>query len=277
MKTPFRIWSRSRRQVAGFADGIARAYQDMARGYRKPLVVSFPKSGRTWLQMMLEGLGVEAEYTHDESDHRKRKLSRDLDASKERYRGHKVVFLMRDPRDVVVSGYFQSTKRIGVYDGDIPGFIRDERHGIEKIISFNQAWLDAGPALPKGLLLVKYEDLHLDAVKELQRIVDFVGCPSIPREKIEEVVLANQFEKMQERERTGAYGDKYGRSLKPGDVRDPESYKVRKGRVGGFVEYLSDGDIAFCDDAMRRLHFDGWYPADSTMRCGSECSWGEAS
>lgn len=41
-------------------------------------VVSFPKSGRTWLRVMMDALSINAEYTHAQSDHRKQNLAEDL-------------------------------------------------------------------------------------------------------------------------------------------------------------------------------------------------------
>jgi hypothetical protein len=36
-------------------------------------------------------------------------------------------------------------------------------------------------------------------------------------------------------------------------VRDPESFKVRRGKVGGYREYLSAGDQQFSAAAMKEL------------------------
>ena len=94
-------------------------------------VISYPKSGRTWLHVMLGyylaggvlpnilSLGspnmsqpVHLAFTHDNDPHLcfstalRPKLS-DL------YQNKTVIFLARDPRDVVVSQFFQYTKRGG--------------------------------------------------------------------------------------------------------------------------------------------------------------------
>jgi hypothetical protein len=39
----------------------------------------------------------------------------------------------------------------------------------------------------------------------------------------------------------------------PGDVRDPESFKVRRGKVGGYREYLSIEDQKYAADALMKL------------------------
>ena len=41
--------------------------------------------------------------------------------------------------------------------------------------------------------------------------------------------------------------------LQPGDVNDPESYKVRRGKIGGYVDYLGPGDSEYADQALAAL------------------------
>jgi hypothetical protein len=41
--------------------------------------------------------------------------------------------------------------------------------------------------------------------------------------------------------------------LHPGDVLDPESFKVRRGKVGGYREYLSAADQEYAANALREI------------------------
>jgi hypothetical protein len=218
------------------------------------LLVSFPKSGRTWVRVMLDRLGLHLTYSHDDSDHSKQVPFPALDHDKSRYRESRVTFLLRDPRDVVVSGYFQAAKRLGLYEGTISDFIRDERHGIEKIVRFNQAWL-AARSQPKDFLLLKYEDFHADAARELQKIVRFLDVGGITEEDLAATVRHAKFENMKRLERSGGFDGTYGDILRPADPDDPESFKTRKGKVGGYSDYLSAEDIAFCDRVLKRLDY----------------------
>lgn len=216
-------------------------------------VVSFPKSGRTWLRVMLDGLKLDAKYTHDGSGHSKTGHVEELQPASEAFAGKTIVFLYRDPRDTVVSGYFQTAKRLGGYDGTISDFIRDPRHGIEKIVRFNMEWLARGADLGK-FHAVTYEDLKADTAGALSTIVGFVGAER-GSEEIAAAVDEASFEKMQARERSGELAQQYGRILAPGKADDPQSYKVREGIVGGFRKHLGADDIAFCDDVLNRLGY----------------------
>ena len=108
------------------------------------IVVSFPKSGRTWLRVMLDALGIACEYTHDTSSYEDALIFEEMRCCEPHYQNRVVIFIHRDPRDTVVSGFFQLTKRLArrrTYVGDLSDFVRDPRHGIEKIVRFNLAWL----------------------------------------------------------------------------------------------------------------------------------------
>jgi len=60
----------------------------------------------------------------------------------------------------------------------------------------------------------------------------------------------SRFENMQKLEAAGAFDSKI---LHPGDVRDPESFKVRRGKVGGYREYLSFEDQKYAASALAQL------------------------
>jgi hypothetical protein len=216
-------------------------------------VVSFPKSGRTWLRVMLDELKLDAKYTHDGSGHSRTGHVEELEPASEAFAGKTIVFLYRDPRDTVVSGYFQTAKRLGGYDGTISDFVRDPRHGVEKIIRFNMEWLARGAELGR-FHAVTYEDLKADTPGALATIVGFVGAERLPAE-IATVVDEASFEKMQARERSGELAERYGRILAPADSNDPQSFKVREGIVGGFRKHLGEDEVAFCDGVIARLGY----------------------
>jgi len=55
---------------------------------------------------------------------------------------------------------------------------------------------------------------------------------------------------MKKLEAVGAFTSKI---LQATDVRDPESFKVRRGKVGGYTDYLTGGDLAYAAQAMKKL------------------------
>ncbi|RWO85096.1 MAG: hypothetical protein EOS18_01560 [Mesorhizobium sp.] len=219
----------------------------------RPLIVSFPKSGRTWLRVMLDDLGVTAQWIHDGTDHKQLRPASSLKENKSRYRKRRTILLVRDPRDTVVSGYFQVQKRHKLPAGSFSDFIRSENHGIEKIARFNLNWFSAAPRM-RAMRCVQYEDIHRDAVGVLRSILDFLETQAEDRTLIE-VADARAFDRMRTSEAKGDLAGRYGEALLPSDANDPESFKVRKGKIGGYRDYLSDDDVAYCDDLLQRFEY----------------------
>jgi len=235
-------------------------------------IVSFPKSGRTWLRVMIgkalcdryrldeklildelavtEAAGVlPTLYTHDGSSNTEGHHWKELAADKSPYKEKKVIFLLRDPRDVAVSCFFQATKRKGLFEGTISDFVRDDHHGIRKIVTFYNQW-HAARATPKEMLVLTYEGMKEDPAGNLRRALEFIGAEGISDEVIGSAVEFAGFDNMRKMESEGKFESK---KLRPKDAEDPESFKVRRGKVGGYVDYLNEADQKFCNDIIREL------------------------
>jgi hypothetical protein len=231
-------------------------------------LVSYPKCGRTWLRMLLSRAleihygAPEVDYlggaflggnvpgaprvrvTHDDDPHWK--TARGLDRRKRRYRGKRVVLLVRDPRDVVVSMYFERSRRERAYSGTLSQFLHERRGSLDTILAYYNVWA-ASRGIPSDLHVVRYEDLRRETGRELRRLLAFLGVGDVSDATVEEAVRFASFESMREMEQAGAAGS--GR-LRPRDPNDPESFKTRRGKVGGFVDYLTPEEIG---DVERRI------------------------
>jgi hypothetical protein len=215
-------------------------------------VVSYPKSGRTWLRVMFDELGVDADFTHN-SPRDKSKLSFDqLTTRTERTYG-KILVLVRDPRDTLVSAFHQSTKRADEFSGGITDYVRSPFFGIEKIARFNLLWTQYAIE-HRNAAVTTYEWLRADTIGEMARLLQFFGRRA-PRDRVAAVVAKNEFKKMQERERSGELAKRYGSIVAPADPSDPSTFKVRRGIVGGHKEELSSDDLAYVNDVLDRLDY----------------------
>lgn len=244
------------------------------------VIISFPKSGRTWLRLMLgqilqqhfnlgdiELLELQ-DFTRQHSkipyiivspdDRPFWKTVDELETSKELYKEKKVILLVRDPRDVVVSAYFQKNKRFSVqthgveakeqYTGTLSDYLYEPVGSFDTILRFYNIW-EENRHVPEGFLCVRYEDMHRHTFKELRRVVNFIGLPEVPDKIITETVEFASFEnmrKMEEQDILNSY------RLRPDDKTDKESYKVRKGKIGGFVDYLSPDEIDYVNRKMKQ-------------------------
>jgi hypothetical protein len=233
------------------------------------VLVSFPKCGRTWLRMMI-GRALSEHYELGDTDLLSlRKLCRlhpdiprilveheddpfwktadQLHHTKTEYRHKKIVFLVREPKDVVVSSYFHKSKREGAYTGSLSDYIREPEGGIDTILEYYNIW-EKNSEVPCGFLGVSYEEMHRDSAGVLRRVLDFLGCDAVSDEAVREAAGFSSFDRMREMEEKGQHGI---RGKATADLREKEAFKVRKGRVGGHAEYLSAEDIALLDARIR--------------------------
>lgn len=238
-------------------------------------ILSYPKSGRTWLRTMMgktlcdhfeldqekllrtdilteqAGLPVTL-FSHGGSALRERKTWNELETDKSRYKRKKVIYLVRQPHDVVVSSYFHAKNRFKIYDDSISQFIRDDRYGIRKIANFTKIWFD-NQNIPKDFLFLHYEDIHENPLSCLQNVFNFIDeNHNIPLKVLENAVEFSSFKNMKKMETAGSVPSN---THFTDNVKDSESYKVRKGKVGGYVDYLSSEDIEFIDKVLQEINY----------------------
>jgi hypothetical protein len=238
------------------------------------VVVSFGKSGRTWLRVMLSrfyqlrhGLSERHLIGFDNLHLRNRAIPKIFFThdnylkdysphgdSKADYAHKKVVLLVRHPADVAVSQYHQwrhrmrpNKKTLNAYPGDgeevaIGEFVAERAAGLAKVIDFMNRWADAMPRL-ESLLVVRYEDLRARPEATLAEILAFMGTPGEPAEIAEAVAFAS-FENMQRMEQRRTFWLSGGRMVAR-DRNNPDSFKVRRGKVGGWRDHFT------ADEALR--------------------------
>lgn len=208
---------------------------------------------------MLDKLDVNMSYTHAGSEYTVSCHFNDLPTPRSRSGPGKQLFLLRDPRDTVVSGYFQKSKRKkqDLFSGDLSEFIRDPHYGIEKIAQFNLAWLASFASMDSSThRSISYEAIRNDPAQAMTLIYTYLkGQPPNPL-SIQSVIEETSFSRMQAQERSGELGARYGSILTPADASDPESMKVRKGKIGGYKDYMNQDDIAFCDSILNTRRYE---------------------
>lgn len=252
-----------------------------ARGFREAdgLVVSVPKSGRTWLRVLLqayvtgateESFQLEGRQTgfprvafcHDRWEHRtsprlgRRLVGRYLiprDAVDK-----PLALLARDPRDVVVSLHHQLHRREKRFTGTLGELLVDPLFGVEAIVATMNGWRDEWQGRP-GFRIFRYEDLRAETHKGFAALLEHLGFAPLDPVRLEAAVAFSAFESMKKREQRDFFGKDW---LTPGDRSDPDSFKVRRGKVGGFADELSDEESAVATRAARGLHPDFGYRLD---------------
>lgn len=238
------------------------------------VIVSYPKSGRTWLRATItfyfsERFGLDDPpllefanlhyldrripklyFSHDDDPNaRPEALSRD----KSSYRDKRVLYLARDPRDVSVSMYFHRQKRDLDIDTNIFDFVNGPDGGLRTTIEFMNIWAEALATIPESLV-VSYEAMHADSEKTLADVLRFFGeepDPSCVRAAVERA----RFDRLKAMEKSGSFES--GR-LTAADTSDDDSYKVRRGKVGGYTDYFDEAQQRVLDDLVTK-HLSPFY------------------
>ena len=247
------------------------------------VILSAPKSGRTWIRTFLcaylcKRYGLEFTlqpgrydhpgfprviFSHDRFEHwtkgnRWDRLRGKYLVPRKELQRAKIVLLVRDPRDCFVSLYLQMTRRDRSADAALrqksaSELLRDERFGVRGIVRVMNDWLEEFSGR-KDFTIVRYEALRASPAEHFRNLLAVIGETTPDMSIFQEALEFSRFENMQKLEAAGVFDSKI---LHPGDVRDPESFKVRRGKVGGYREYLSAEDLEYAADALKRLdpHF----------------------
>jgi hypothetical protein len=240
------------------------------------VVLSRAKSGRTWLRVLLSRL-YQQRYDLPESElleydnYRRRVAAAPIVAmthghglpvlledpmQRDRLARKPLVLLLRDPRDVAVSEYFQSTKRAAKYKrslyetegyDSIFEFVMNSPAGLVAICDQLNDWHKAFADWPRAHRL-HYEALRADPHGELGRLCAFLG-EDFSAGAIEDAVAFASFESLKRKEREDFFQNQ---RLRAKDVDDPDSYKVRRGKVGGYRDYFTPEQIAVIDAELAR-------------------------
>jgi hypothetical protein len=240
------------------------------------VLMSWGKSGRTWFRVMLSRFYQikyalpQRELLNFDNLHRKhptiprvlfshnnylRDYLRDW-TTLNHFRGKKIVLLVRDPRDVAVSQFFQWKYRMRPHkkllneypshgrDVSIFEFVTDPKAGVPRIIDFFNGWA-AQLAVREDILLIRYEDMRANPQAVMQRVFEFVGTPGTD-EEIRQAVEFASYDNMKKLEEKSFFRAS-GARVKPGDKNNPDSFKVRRAKVGGYRDYFDDEQVALID------------------------------
>jgi hypothetical protein len=245
-------------------------------------LVGYPKTGNTWIRYMLGRYmqmlcnlpalplfdatdswgrcekfcaGPAMQFTHHPLVWRNQQAS---DLTYENvvrpYSDKRVVLLVRHPLDTLVSHWMQrkyQTKEN--YSCSLSEFLRDMDWGIEKYFRFYSLWFKHKSDV-KDFLLVRYEDTSSNAHQALSRLLEFLAVPARD-ELLTQTVADSNFESMRNVELTGVVPKYRSSGLKifaTGDMNNPDSFHVRRGKVGGFRDYLEPREISQLSDHINR-------------------------
>jgi hypothetical protein len=275
----------ARWRVAARRKGLANL--EVAKAQRASvLIIGHPKSGNTWLKAMISrlyqvrhGLAANELINTDELALKIPEIPR-LAASNGWYsyegaigealaaggadnplRHKPVLLIARNPLDIAVSWYFQFTKRQSKHKQELINhsiahpidrntvemweFVRHSDIGLPSLIEFLNTWARNLEELEHSQM-IRYEDLRGKTAQTLRQVIDLMG-ETFSDEDIAGAVEWGSFDNLRKLESNGFF-KRGGMTLRNPD--DPNSFKVRRGKVGGYRDYFSPEQAAELETLM---------------------------
>lgn len=244
------------------------------------ILVSWAKSGRTWLRVMLshyyqQRFDIPSRHLLDFDNFKAmnnqapavffthgnylKDYTGNRNNKKDFYR-KKIVLLVRDPRDVAVSQYFQwkyrmSPRKKALNDYPAHGsdismfeFVMNQDCGLLKVIDYFNGWVREKANI-RELLLVKYEDMRQHPEQAMAEILDFTGTP-VSAQQVQETVEFAAYHNMKKHEEKQTIAVNLGR-LGVKQKGNPDSSKVRRAKIGGYKDYFDDQQIQAINQLMQ--------------------------
>lgn len=243
------------------AQNTERLLLDIIKKFKPAFfLLSFPKSGRTWLRYLLANyingyfdlnldVNLHTMFTvvpNDSIDEQKGlnayryvKDSRFpiLIASHKTlttYNNDKKIVLLRGVYDVLVSDYFQHIHFLKKYDGDVKGFLREKNGSLYRYCKFlNVLELNAS-----STLALTYEMMHENIFSVMEDVLKYLNV-EINQEILAKSISLSSFEKMREDEL------EHGLPGYKGDGNNSDSLRTREGKVDNYDKYLSQDDVDY--------------------------------
>ena len=250
------------------------------------LIIGHPKSGNTWLKVMLARLyqvrhGFKANELigSDELALRNPAIPR-LAATNAVYsyegavgrilaagapddplRHKPVMLLARNPIDIAVSWFFQFTKRQSTHKQELVNhfiehpidrrtvgmweFVRHSDIGLPFLIDYLNTW-ERNIGELENAMMVRYEDLRSDTAQTLKKVTVLMG-EDFSDDEIAEAVSFGSFDNLRKLETSGFFRRGGMRLV---NANDPETFKVRRGKVGGYGDYFTEAQTAELEALM---------------------------
>jgi len=223
-------------------------------------LLSFPKSGRTWLRYILANyINLYYKLNLDINLHTMFNLipNDSLDTKKgltsysfvkddrfpiliashnslKSYTDENKIVLLRNVYDLLVSDYFQHIHFLKKYDGSIKEFIKERNSSLHRYCNF----INSLENNANQTIVITYEMMHENIFDVIKELLNYLNM-DIDNEILEQSIKYSTFENMKKDELIRGIPDYKG------DKNDTNSFRIREGKVNNYDKYLDQEDIEY--------------------------------
>ena len=236
------------------------SYRHMGLTSSDVFLASYPRSGNTWLKSLLASC-IFGEAMQNFSDtvnpvipivgfHHNVKpllvgggrIIKTHESFRKEYQ--RAIWIVRDPRDVVMSEY-KLQLRSGIFSGSFDDYLirftTPEQNGPPDWQTYTRSWMGSSLIESSSLLTIRFEDMRSNVAHELKRVLMFLKLPS-NETIIETAMQQNSLRSMAERH--AQYDQTLGNAVK---AKLPA---VNKGLAGGWQSELKAKQIELIETSF---------------------------
>lgn len=236
-------------------------------------VVSFPKTGTTWVQEAVYLIGSNCDFKKAKSTNLEKRFPllelTDIDNSKTNdqqrfFKSHlpysllpqsvrdskcKIIYVTRNPKDTLVSmWHFYKMLKLLQYRGTLKQFM-EENFITDRITyaPFSRSVLEFWERrMEENIFFITYEELTRDLVTSIRRISEFLG-KSFSENDIQKIAYHCSFQKMSANPKVN-----YSQWKDNGFASKEQTNFMRKGKVGDWKNYLDESMNQKMDEYIER-------------------------
>lgn len=219
-------------------------------------IVSYPRSGNTWTRMLICNLL----YPEEEIDFDKKEimipgfslkkslLIRKLEkpriiTSHQNYQRDwpRIIYILRDPRDVMVSLYHYMIRGNKIKNKDFNAFVRNYLIWPgENTWQFHvKSWLLDNQIDSKNFLILRYEKMNDDPDEQVEKIARFLKLDRT-KQQISNAVEKSSFKQL-----------RYLEAKEAGKIKDEKKRFYRKGCSNQWQEYFKKGTLEMFNSKVK--------------------------
>lgn len=232
------------------------------------LLSSYPRSGSTWIRLILcnlislrewDGRHIDFSILNDtmvelgvsnllnswsHSTTIPRVVKTHLKYNPLFYR-NRVIGLVRDPRDIMVSFYHYKKDRMRDFAGSFQEFLRHPDFGLMSWFEHYTSWRD------RWTLVVRYEDMREDTYGEIRKILDSLGAGDLPEHDVRAAIRRSDIGNVR---RMDEHSDRL--------EQNAQAVFARSGRTRQWTNYFSDEDLRHFSNLLQEYDV-GIYDSDA--------------